>query len=282
MKYTLRAVIPTGRYANLQPEITVEADTFEEAQAQAMPYIEQVWAQYGEKPLVKIQTYQPGTTQIPGGQVIAPTQTKRLKDFFGNEIDYDETNHVYSWKGEVYQSGSQYAAQFEKPFDKKTIAEKMASKYKVNAQDIIDMWGLNGRTSMEFGTAIHSALELYGKHRELAIALERDSALHSHPIIKHAVESFYKGREDEQAYYEVLIIDHKNKHAGRVDRLLHTGKGIYTVQDYKTGAEMKPDKLKVYWKQLEFYSLIIESNNRKTNSPQIFHYNGEWKEYTHD
>lgn len=264
--YTLKATIPTGQYANLQPEVTVEAETFETAHAEAQLYIETVWAQYGEKPLIK-----QGTTSVLAN-------TKRLKDLFGNEIDYDDHTHTYSWKGEVYESGSQYAAKFEKPFNKEAIAKKMADKYKVEAQDIIDMWELNGRTSMEFGTAIHSALELYGKHRKLAISLERESALHSHPVIRSAVESFYKDRENEKAYYEVLIVDHKNKRAGRVDRLLKEGPN-YVVEDFKTGAEIKPDKLKVYWEQLRFYGRIIEANGEPISAPRIHHYNGSWHEY---
>lgn len=267
MKYTLGAVIPTVQYGNIQPSIEVEAATFAEAHKEASAYIEQVWAQYGEKPLYVKATPQPNAT------------TKRLKDFFGNEIDYDEVNHVYSWEGEIYESGSQYASKFEKPFDKEKIAGAMAKKYGVESQKIIDMWELNGLTSMTFGTAIHAALELYGKYNGLATQLERDSALHSHPVLKHAVESFYKGRENEQAEYEVLIVDHQNKRAGRVDRLLINGDKDVTVTDYKTGAEMKPDKLKVYFKQLDFYSGIIEANGWKTRPEQIYHYDGNWKTY---
>lgn len=201
---------------------------------------------------------------------------KLLKDFFGNEIYYDEVNHVYSWNGEVYESGSQYASKFEKPFDKHTIAGKMASKYGVEAQDIIEMWELNGRTSMEFGTAIHSALELYGKHRKLAKALERDSALHAHPVVRRAVEGFYEGRENEVAHYEVLVVDHTRKRAGRIDRLQML-EGDYVVQDFKTNAVLKPDKLKVYWAQLGFYSGIIRANGGSTRPEQIFHYDGLWE-----
>lgn len=201
---------------------------------------------------------------------------KLLKDFFGNEIYYDEVNHVYSWNGEIYESGSQYASKFEKPFDKHTIAGKMASKYGVEAQEIIEMWELNGRTSMEFGTAIHSALELYGKHRKLAKALERDSALHAHPVVRRAVEGFYEGRENEVAHYEVLVVDHTRKRAGRIDRLQML-EGDYVVQDFKTNAVLKPDKLKVYWAQLGFYSGIIRANGGSTRPEQIFHYDGLWE-----
>lgn len=251
----IKAHVPTQQYGFI--EITGEPE--EKAE------IERLYNEYAESPL----SFRQGTTE-------------RLTDLFGNEIDYDAKNHVYSWNGEIYLSGSQYAKRFEKPFDRDSIAGKMATKYKVKAQDIIDMWELNGRTSMEFGTALHSALELYGVHRELAVALERDSALHSHPVIREAVESFYKGRENESAAYEVLIIDHTNKRAGRVDRLLLGGEDGVTVQDYKTNASMKPDKLKVYWKQLEFYGEIIKSNGWKIRPPQIFHYDGEWHEINKD
>ena len=261
MKYTLSATIPVMQYGNVQPTIEVEAGSFEEAQAIVAPQMAKLWEDYG----VPLKSAPAGTS-------------KRLKDFFGNEIDYDKVNHVYSWNGEIYESGSQYASKFDKPFNKEAIAGKMAGKYGVEAQDIIDMWELNGRTSMEFGTAMHSALELYGKHKDLAKSLERDSALHAHPVIRQAVESFYEGRDNETAHYEVLIVDHARKRAGQVDRL-QMWEGDYIVQDFKTNAELKPDKLKVYWEQLKFYSGIIQANGGNTRPEQIFHYNGRWTTY---
>lgn len=267
LKYKITAVIPVAQYANLQPCLEVEADTFEEAQALVMPHIETVWAQYGEKPL----------RTLPSSPVVNNTQT--LTDLFGNQINYDSANHVYSWNGDVYQSGSQYAKQFEKPFDGIAIAAKMADKYKVNAEDIADMWSLKARTSREFGTALHSALELHGKYKALSSELERETSMHDHPVIKSAVESFYKGRDDERALYEVLVVDHKNKRAGQIDRLLVNGENDYTVQDFKCNAVMNKDKLKVYFEQLNFYGGIIKENGGKTHPPEIFHYDGSWHEY---
>lgn len=270
MKFKVTAVIPTQQYGNIQPCIEVEADTFEKAHAEVMPLIEQLWGEYGEKPLSK-------HGEVSG---TITTQTKRLKDFFGNEIDYDEVNHIYSWKGEIYESGSQYAKKFEKPFDGKAIAAKMATKYGVKAEDISRMWELKARTSREFGTALHSALELCGAYNSLAVALERETHLHDHPVIKSAVESFYHGRKDEKAEYEVLIVDHKAKRAGRIDRLLITGDKTGRVQDLKFNAIMTPNKLKVYWEQLKFYSGIVQANGWQTEPEDIFHYNGDWKTYS--
>jgi len=46
--YTVKAVIPTGMYANIQPEITVEASSIEVAERAVMPHIESLFAKYRE------------------------------------------------------------------------------------------------------------------------------------------------------------------------------------------------------------------------------------------
>lgn len=261
MKIRLAAVIPTVQYGNIQPEFEVESDDPFIAMGTLEEYIQLLWVKYGEKPL-----------NLKSGS------TKRIKAFVGGEVDYDEVNHVYSWNGEIYESGSQYAKKFEKPFDRDNISQAMAKKYNVKPEDILEMWELKARTSREFGTALHSSLELYGKYNGLAKALERDSAMHDHPVIKTAVEGFYKGRENEVAEYEVFVVDHKAKRAGQIDRLLMTEKNCQ-VQDFKCNAVLTPDKVRVYWEQLKFYSEILRAAGWKTDPERIFHYNGVWKEY---
>lgn len=46
VKYTMKAVIPTGPYANIQPEITVEAMTLDAAHELIMPYIDGLFESY--------------------------------------------------------------------------------------------------------------------------------------------------------------------------------------------------------------------------------------------
>ncbi len=55
LSYTLKAVIPTGQYANIQPEITVQAATLEQAERFAMPYIETLFARYREAGVMPVQ-----------------------------------------------------------------------------------------------------------------------------------------------------------------------------------------------------------------------------------
>lgn len=260
-KVVLRAVIPVAQYANMQPEIEAEADTYEEAMAIAEARLATFWNKY-----------------VEGDKKLPTSSGTKLKAFVGGEINYDPVAHVYTNDaGEVYLSGSQYAKQFEKPFDSQAIAAKMATKYSVSADDIVAMWELKSDVSKGFGTAIHAALELYGKYNGLATALERDTHLHDHPIIKKAVQGFYEGREAEQAEYEILIVDHANKRAGQIDRLLITGDKRCRVQDFKTNADLPKDKVELYWKQLGFYAGIMEQAGWIVEGLDLFHWDGEWK-----
>lgn len=264
MRIKLSAVIPTVQYGNIQPEFEVEVPNGQDDEAVAAATatleskIQNLWDKYGEKPLT------------------ARGSAKRVKAFVGGEIDYDEINHIYSWNGEKYLSGSQHAKTFEKPFDGDRIAKAMGDKFKVEAKDIQAMWKLKSDVSVGFGTAIHAALELYGKYDGLATQLEKTSNLHDHPIIKKAVEEFFIGREKEKAEYEPIIISHEKKHAGQVDRLLITGDKRCRIQDYKTNAVLPEEKLRVYWEQLKFYGNIMKDNDWVVEGLDIFHWDGVW------
>lgn len=276
MKFTIAATIPTTQYGNLQPSIEVEAETLEGAQAIALPQIEKLWARYAE----------PGRELRSSG--------KRIKAFVGGEIDYDEFTHVYSWNGQPYLSGSQYAKQFELPFDAKTISEVMAKTVDYSAEQIRDMWALKSAVSNGFGTAIHAAIELYDKYKPLSEALDSYRATkdreakrthhHDHPILKAAVEGFYTLQEDYPAKTEVVIVDHDSSRAGRIDRLVITGELTCRIQDIKTNGDIKKltKSLPSYRAQLGFYGEIMEANGWTVEGQDIFHWDGVWKKYSNE
>lgn len=266
MKIKLGAVIPTVQYGNLQPEFEAEVDdslaleTFKELEKR----IQQVWDKYGEKPL---------TTNA--------NNRKSIDCFVGGSIFYDDDTHTYTnEKGEVYMSGSQYAKSLEKPFDMEKISQAMATKFGVEAKDIQAMWKLKAEISTGYGTAIHKALELYGRYESLAESLEKTTHLHDNPSIKHAVESFYKAHKGENAKNEIFIVDHKAKRAGQIDRLLVVGDKKCRVQDFKTNSNIEKS-LPTYWVQLEFYAGILKAAGWEVEGLDIFHYNGEWTTYEH-
>lgn len=263
MKYTITAVIPTGQYANIQPSIEVETDTFEEAYNQAMPHIEKISQTYAEE----------------GKALKASTTGFRVKQeaFVGGSIWYDKVAHQYTNElGEVYLSGSAYAKQFEKPFDGQAIASRMEAKSGIPAQTILDIWKLKGNASASFGTAIHEALEMYGKYSEACKTLEKDYHQSAIPTVKAIVDDFFKGREKEKAVYEPMIVDNNRKWAGQIDRLLITGDKRCVIEDFKTNVDLKPEKIEIYKHQLSFYASIMEAGGWKVDGIRIHHWSGKW------
>lgn len=267
MKIKLGAVIPTVQYGNLQPEFEAEVEdklaleTFSELEKR----IQQIWDKYGEKPL------KPNTNR------------KLIEAFVGGPIYYDEATHTYTNEvGEVYLSSSVHAKTFDKPFDIERISQALAKKTGEDVEEIRAMWQLKSEMSRGFGTAIHAALELHGRFQSLCERMGNTTSMSEHPVVKKAVEAFFKGREGEKAEYEPVVVDHSTKRAGRIDRLLIVDqkKKICRVQDYKTDAVLKPEKLNTYWEQVTFTGGILTTHGWKVLGYDIFHWNGTWNIYS--
>lgn len=212
-------------------------------------------------------------------KLVRSKDAKLVKDIFGNEIFYDNITHEYTNAlGEVYLSGSTFAGQSESSFDAKTISNKMASKYGLSsdeAQLIQDMWELKSLASTSFGTSIHAAIELYGKYKWLAETLEKETHFHDTPVLKQAVSLFYEEHPDLTGIlYECLVVDHKAKRAGRIDRLEYISDNEVYITDYKTNYDINKN-LKKYWLQLSFYAAILKANGLTVAGLKIYHYTGD-------
>jgi len=75
ISYSIKMVIPTGQYANIQPEIVVKAGTPEEAEAYIAPHMNKLWKEYfmvseRPKPVVEQKIPVPEAQKgVPGVQV---------------------------------------------------------------------------------------------------------------------------------------------------------------------------------------------------------------------
>lgn len=232
--------------------------------------------------------------------MVRPETAVLLTDIFGNEIFYDDVSHKYmNALGEVYLSGSGYASQGEEEFDGKMWAKEFVIKYGLkpeDAQRILDMWECNAIASRSFGTAVHAAIELYGKYHDLADKIDIDlktgerkmldkrtyknSAMSKLPYLQEVARRFFTPeRLAENAQYEVLVVDHKNKRAGRIDRLLTLEDGSFEVCDMKTNYKIGAKEKREYAKQLSFYcDIIIANGYRLGKNPIMLHFwnMGEW------
>lgn len=243
----------------------------------------------GKKASIKISDITGGDGKSYGVNVYIEYEKKRktamsetaelVKDIFGNEIFYDDVSHQYTNAlGEIYISGSKYAEQFEKPFPKEQISNAMARKNGLDAtaaKEIQDMWELKALASASFGTAIHAALELYGRFKKLAESVGKETHLHDNTVLGQAVTSFYEEHPDvTNARYECLVVDHTKKRAGRIDRIeINEDKSVY-ITDFKTNSDIQKS-LSKYWLQLSFYAAILKANGVKVKGLKIYHYAGD-------
>lgn len=241
--------IATGTYEFLEVEGTHEE----------IPQLLALQRQYSEKPM---------------------SNRVKLQAFVGGEIYFDPSTHTYTNEaGEVYLSGSTYAHQFEEPFDQAGIAAAMAKKYGVEASDIIAMWEMKADISKGLGTALHAAMELYGRYDGLAKKMER-SANHDNPMVMEAVKQFYSQHSNDLVEYEALVVDHKAKRAGRIDRLVpEVGVNTYSIEDFKTDVNIQK-RLPIYQKQLSFYAAILEAAGKAVAELRVHHWDGvKWTTY---
>ena len=285
-EFTIKATIPTGSYANIQPEIKVEAATMQEAEEFAMPHIKQMFEQYSDVPLK------------------AKSVVEKLDSF--NEdvvIEFDRINHTYTYRGQRLESASGYAAKFSKPFDKVGISKNCEKSWGVPQADILELWDSNGKVAADFGTAVHAVLEHYFKRRELGQRiLEKSSktvnpALPNHPFLQELVKGLEEiDTEEGIELQELLISNVERGYCGLVDKLkiLDMDKKICRVQDYKITYEVEKvgdkylepfdslpaTKLTKYQIQMSIYANMLQLSGWTVQGLDVFNYDGSWSKHT--
>jgi hypothetical protein len=286
-RVTISATIPTQQYGNIQPTFEVEGETHEEAMNLALHQMKEVWDRTASKPL-EVRDLE--RTPRRRGEPLRCWAS-------GTRVYFDPVEHVYdSGDGKPWLSGSAFAGKYKSEFNAPLIAEKMAAKYGVDAAQILEMWALNRDASSHVGTAVHEALQLRGQYAYLSKKIKDgslESALTKNPILLPIVESFFEGRDHEDARYEVFVADPVRRHCGQIDRLVIEPDGLW-VEDFKTNADLSksetisaPFKTKVpgtalgaYWLQLSFYARILESHGKTVQGLRVHHWTGsEWVSY---
>jgi len=278
MKFNITAVIPVAQYANIQPNIEVEAKTFDEAYAEAMPYIERIWSEYGEKPL-QTRTEAPQSTT---------DDFVTITPFVGEPFLYSDSRHEYrTLDGKPMISGSAFAEKFTKPFNKAVILPKFAQKHGVEEKEIEDMWQTKAEVSTTFGTAIHKALEFYGNHRT---TIEKTKGTFEiHPVLMPIVKAFYDSQPNTHAIHEIFI--NSGDRVGQVDRLVITKPKTCIIEDWKTNGDMNKGSGKMlppyddlddtainhYRLQLSFYKKIMVDNGWTVEALRLHHFTGKWE-----
>lgn len=283
-------VINLGEYSDIRPEVTVEVEEGEsvaQATEAAMDELRRIWSTTDNK-------------QLPSGRS-SGVQFEKMKCYLsGAEVDFDPVSHTYYVGEDKLMSGSTWAEQFVPKFDKAMILPKSAAKLETTPEEVDAYWQSKADVSTTFGTALHQALEHYGKYKELAdkdidTKTGKSKGLGIHPSLAPIVEAYFEGRENEVAVYEPFIADLKNLRCGQVDRVVITGDKKCVIHDYKTNGDLfkqgTPKTLKSpytflpnqpigkYALQLSFYKAIFEAHGWEVEGLIVDHWTGEvWEE----
>lgn len=238
-----------------------------------------------------------------------------LYDSF-SDIKFFEKNHTYEIGGKSAKTSvSGLISKYEKPFDSKTIAARVAKKEGVSTETILEKWEKNKNYSCHKGSEFHLHVENFLERRVVPIDKEAFVNFMSpkgelFPCVESDIENYYKEMailiRNFRNFYEWWKEDHiliksefviGDKEAmicGTIDNLSYNKKTKeFVIFDYKTNKkiERKNSYGEVFLKpfdhiskcehtkysfQLSLYSLIFERNSPfKVNTSYIVWVAGE-------
>lgn len=286
------ATIPTGQYANIQPEIVLSEVTPAEGMKFGMDFIKSLYAKYSVA----------GLTEKELALTVLATKKSFNEDI---AINFDPLPHTYHYDGKKLISATEYIKKFYKPFDSETISAVSGKAWGVPQDEVKDMWQIGGELTSDFGTLGHKALEFYENHKEAgakiskAKGLDYNYAIPSHPILKKIVEEFIAiDRSKGKITTEALITDIKKGFCGHADRIeiIDEKKKICRIGDYKfniNADEIDPkrnkvltpfehlpsNKLSKYQLQMSFYANMLESSGWTVVGLDVYVYEDKWVYY---
>jgi len=220
-----------------------------------------------------------------------PDEEFELKKSFNEDVkvEFYPIAHQY-WIGDTrLKSVTRLKSSMYAPFDD-SIANNCVNSWGLPAQDIKDMWKLNGLSSSGIGTAIHGYMEMYQRYGLKMPEDKRVKALPKIGMFRDIVLSF--PWNCLTVHTEVLVTDVERGLCGLVDRAVEADDGI-RIEDYKFNAEwdvvstskhgnpMFPDlpanKLNGYLIQLSIYADMIEKSGMKVADTVVAHiWDGSW------
>ena len=208
--------------------------------------------------------------------------TGHVTTFTGETIVYDDSRHTYHTTDGVRLLGaSPYSKKFTKPFPKEAIISKLVKPWDMTAQEIDHLWSLTGDISNHYGTAIHTAMELWFRYNKKGAAiqkakgLEYNYALPKNVYLREIVLSFVETFGELNLTPEVTLSAVEKGMAGRADGVHILGERRCRVPDYKTNNDMTDDKLLGYQHQLSFYADMLTHHGWTVEGLDIYYHDGE-------
>ena len=198
------------------------------------------------------------------------------------DLYFDKTTHIYEdADGNVFNTGSTWAGQFEKPFDPQLIAPKVAEKKLTTADKVIEAWNMKSEVSLSYGTTVHKALECGIKYNELP----------NNPHLATLVQDYLDMTHEDDQVSEQFVVSMEDRMCGTIDVLVNKGNKHVVIRDFKTGdvykkisltpqaKELFPDleskMISIYQLQLSFYAHILTKLGYHVDGLELWAENAE-------
>ena len=206
---------------------------------------------------------------------------KEVMSFTGEKVMWSEFLHsCLDMEDNVLLGGSSYATLVGGQTDFSAIAKTFAKSRGFKTEDVLALWDSKRDLAGDYGTAIHSALEHYGRFEPI---FGHEMALPTQPHALEAVKAFLDISNFKDCIVEPLVTDVQMGMSGWIDLLRFTGEKTVRVEDFKTIDATGPKlmkKLKEYAFQLNFYGTILVNFGYTVEKIVIWHWNnGMWQPY---
>lgn len=203
-----------------------------------------------------------------------------------DQIKFNPNYHTYYLNGQKMQNVTKVIKQFQKPFDKYSVANRVAQKQNRSIDEIIAEWEAKGEASRQLGTRVHSHIENVLRNRpsedDPFLGLNQTQLLPE----EKAFNELWGYMSDEEVadpidvYQVEWVVGDKNLNvAGTIDSVLYLPDNkTYHIWDWKTGKfdtsnpyrkkllgafdDLDDCKLNYYSLQLSLYRLILERNTK--------------------
>jgi hypothetical protein len=186
-------------------------------------------------------------------------------------------DHIYTEKGKELESVSHYIERHKQPFPKEFIAQKTAERDGREMEDVLEEWELKGKMAREFGSSVHSAIELYAKYRQKP----------HNAFLASIVDQWVYMFQIDKIHREIAVYD--TELAGTIDEIEITGEKRCIIRDlktnfdlYKKGKKMLPpydfitdSPIDCYTLQLNLYKRLAEYHGWTVEKLEIVHLDGD-------
>jgi len=291
------ATIPVQQYGNIQPKITLSSpDEGEDLISAGISIVEKLFSTYSEK------------GGLSKKEMVSSLVLKEKSFNEDIEIDYDEVNHKYFYKDELFNGVTNEIKKYYKDFDAEIISSVLEKSWGVPQDVIKELWNTNSELTSLLGKTVHKAIENYEKLNGIGEIIqnkkedEENYALPKHPLLKHIVQSFLNIRQEYgEVKTEVLLTSVENKLCGRADRIAiidsekkicrvedlkininaeEEDKNLKVISDIKVLKELPKTKLSKYQIQLSMYANMLQKSGWTVEGLDVYVYEDEWKHYT--